>query len=73
MAISAGVSARMGRPMGVVMRARSSSVKPRRFSSALTAAIFFRLPMTPMYRAGVRRAKAWQSVSFLWPRVMMQM
>ena len=48
MAISAGVSAFMSRPMGVVMRAKSSSVKPCSRSWRCTPAVLALLPMTPM-------------------------
>ena len=48
MAISAGISAWIGRPMGAWMRVSASSGMPFFIRKAFVAAIFFRLPMQPM-------------------------
>ena len=48
MAISAGVSAFISSPMGVVMRLKSSSVKPCSRSCLCTPAVLALLPMTPI-------------------------
>ncbi len=47
MAISAGVSAPMARPMGAWTRSVSSFVSPASHMSSFVFAIFFRLPITP--------------------------
>ena len=46
-AISAGVSAPMARPMGAWTRSVSSFVSPASHMSSFDFAIFFRLPITP--------------------------
>ena len=52
-AISAGVSAFIARPIGVVILASSESVYPKSRSFCITAAVLCLLPITPMYAAGV--------------------
>ena len=46
----------MGRPMGDRTRSISWAVKPSASRRSRVAATFFRLPMHPIYLAGVRRA-----------------
>ena len=70
-AISAGVSPPMGRPMGDQTRSISAAGTPAARSRFRVAATFRRLPMQPMYRAGVARAWRSTSKSASWPGVMM--
>ncbi len=51
----------MGRPMGAYTRSISASENPAASSFSRVAATFFRLPIQPIYRAGVGRT--WASMA----------
>ena len=55
-AVSSGVRAPMSSPIGAAIRAMSSSVTPAARSCSARSSFVRRLPMAPMYAAGVRSA-----------------